>query len=248
MQATPEFGLLPRDRTFARSLPAFLLPYLAYVALASLPHGLLTPAGAEALRFAVVAALMLAFRKSYSLGPRLTVRQAVLAFGAAFAALALWFFLYRAALALPFESFRTRLDDAAATEPGPAYAALRALNSVLLVPLFEEWLCRAYVAELMSGLPRGGPFSARLAARMDERPASLAAPPLAKAAVWGAALVFVLGHGVAAWPAALAYFAFTTALYRKTGSFRACVMVHALVNLAIAVLVQLDPALRFLWY
>ncbi|MBW8887983.1 MAG: CPBP family intramembrane metalloprotease [Fibrobacteres bacterium] len=249
MEVTPDFGLLPRDRSFAQSLPAFLLPYLAYVALASLPHRFLPPAAAEALRFAVVGSLMLAYRRAYRLGPPLTVRPALAALGTALCALALWAILYRLTLALPLPLFRSQLDSAAATDPGPLYAAFRGLNSVLLVPFFEELFCRAFLGELLAGMPsRPGGFLARLALRMDEHPGPLSRPPAQGRAAWGCALVFTLGHGLAAWPAAFAYFALTTVLYRQTRSFRACVAVHGLANLGIAILVSLAPGMRFLWY
>ena len=248
MEVTPDFGLSPRDRSFAESLPAFLLPYLAYVALASLPHRFL-PAAAEALRFAVVGSLMLGYRRSYRLGPQLTVRTALAALGLALCALALWVLVYRLTLALPLPLFRSQMDSAAATDPGPLYAAFRALNSGLLVPFFEELFCRVFLGEVLAGMPsRPGGFMARLALRMDEHPGPLSRPPARGRAAWGCALVFTLGHGLAAWPAAFAYFVLTTAFYRKTGSFRACVAIHGLVNLGIAVLVLVGPGMRFLWY
>jgi hypothetical protein len=243
----PDYGLVPRDRAFLRSFPAFALPYAAYAALASLPHRFLAPAAAEALRFAVVGLLLLAFRRAYRLGPRLGWRQAAAAVPVALAALALWVLLYRLGLALP--PFRAQMDAASAADPGAAYAFLRALNSVLLVPVFEELFCRGYVGELLYGMPAGpGGFSARLGIRMDDHPAPLAEPPLNRLAAYGSALIFVLGHPLAAWPAALAYFALTTVFYRKTRSFRACVLIHGLVNLGIAALVLASPDLRFLWY
>jgi membrane protease YdiL (CAAX protease family) len=161
--------------------------------------------------------------------------------------LAAWILLYRLGLALP--PFRAQMDAASAADPGRAYAMMRTLNSVLLVPLFEELFCRAYVGELLGGMSAGpGGFSARLGLRMDEHPVALAEPPLNRRAVLGSTLIFVLGHPVAAWPAAVAYFALTTFVYRKTRSFRACVLVHALVNLGIAVLALAVPGMRFLWY
>jgi hypothetical protein len=76
----------------------------------------------------------------------------------------------------------------------------------------------------------------------------LSRPPAQGRAAWGCALVFTLGHGLAAWPAAFTYFALTTLFYRKTMSFRACVAVHGLVNLGIAILVLTGSGMRFLWY
>jgi membrane protease YdiL (CAAX protease family) len=243
----PDYGLVPQDRPFLRSFPAFALPYAAYAALASLPHRFMAPAAAEALRFAVVGLLLLAFRRAYRLGPRLGWRPAAAVLPAALLALALWVLSYRLGLALPI--FHGQMDAASAAGPGPYYSLLRALNSVLFVPLFEELFCRGYVGELLTGMPdRPGGFSARLGIRMDAHPVPLAEPPLDKLAVRGSALIFILGHPLAAWPAALAYFALTTVLYRKTRSFRACVLAHGLVNLGIAVLVLTVPDMRFLWY
>ena len=240
-------GLLPGDRSFAQSLPAFLIPYVAYVALPSLLGRLLPAEAADALRFAVVAALLWAFRKSYRFGRPLTARQAGLAAAAAVAALALWVLSYRLALSLPW--WRPQLASAAAAQPSEAYWLARALNSVLLVPLFEELFCRAWVGELLHGLPSGpGGFSARLGHRMDDHPGALSTPPLSRAAVIGCTLVFMAGHNLSAWPAAAAYFLFTSWVYRRTGSFRVCVLVHGLVNLGVALLVRLGPDMRFLWF
>ena len=247
MDATPDYGLLPRGRTFAQSLPAFLVPYFAYAALASAPHRFLPMAAAEGLRFAVVLLLMLAFRRAYRFGPPLSARQAAAAAGMGLAGLAIWVLLYRSALALPV--FRPALASAAATDPGPAYVVLRALNSVLLVPVFEELFCRAYAGEYLAGLrAKAGGLSARLFARMEEMPMPLSAPPTDRLAAGGSALIFMLGHGLAAWPAALGYFAVTTALYRRTRSFRACVLAHGLANLGVALLAHAGPGMRYLWY
>lgn len=240
-------GLLPRDRSFAQSLPAFLIPYVAYVGLPSVLGRLLPAETADALRFAMVAALLWWFRKSFRFGPALNARQAAVAASAAVAALALWVLCYRMALSLPW--WRPQLASAAAAQPSDAYWVWRALNSVLLVPLFEELFCRAWVGELLHGLPAGpGGFSARLGRRMDDHPVALGAPPVSRGAVIGCTLFFTAGHNLSAWPAAVAYFLFTTWIYRRTGSFRVCVLIHGLVNLGVAALVRLGPDLRFLWF
>lgn len=241
-----DYGLLPRDRSFAQSLPAFVLPFAAYVILPSVLGPLLRPAHADGARFLIVAALLIAFRKSYRFGPAFTARQLGFAAAAAVAALGIWFACYRLALALPW--WRPQLASAAAAQFDGAYWITRTLNSVLLVPIFEELFCRAWVGELLHGLKGAGSFTARLGTRFDDHPGPLAAPPLSRAAVVGSTLVFTLGHNTSAWPAAAAYFLFTTWVYRKTGSFRACVLIHALGNLGIALLVRIGPDLRFLWF
>jgi membrane protease YdiL (CAAX protease family) len=246
----PDYSLLPKDRTFAQLLPAYLLPYAAYVGIGSLPAGPLGPDAAGFARFAVVAALLWHFRKSYRFGPRLTPRQSLAACGGAIAALILWILAYRFSLALPW--WRSHLDAAGAAQPSLTYWAMRSVNSALLVPLFEELFCRAYLGELLFGLAPGrgvaGGFSARLGLRMDATPMPLPAPPVVPYAVAGSALLFSFGHDPSAWLPALAYFLFTSWLYARTRSFRVCILVHALVNLAIAGLVLGRPEMKFLWF
>lgn len=242
-----DLGLLPRDRSFAQSLPAFLIPYVAYVGLPSVLGRLLAAEASEALRFAVVAALLWWFRKSFRFGPALSAHQVGIAAVTAVAALSLWVLCYRLALSLPW--LRPHLASAAAAQPSEAYWVVRAMNSVLLVPLFEELFCRAWMGELLHGLPSGPEgFSARMGRRMDDHPIALVAPPVSRAAVIGSTLFFMAGHNLSSWLAAAVYFLFTTWVYRRTGSFRVCVLVHGLVNLGVAALVRLGPDMRFLWF
>lgn len=257
----PDYSLLPRDAGFAQSLPAFLFPYAAYVGLGSVPSAWLGAGILAALRFAVVAGLLWYFRKRYRFGPPLTFRLILIAFGGAMAALALWILAYRFSLALPW--WRAHLASAAATGLTKEYWVGRAVNSALLVPIFEELLCRAYVPEFLQGLPGVSPadshrtgavpslasrLASRLGDRLDERPEALSAPPLSRFAILGATAIFTMGHDLSAWPAAVLYYLFTTWLYARTRSFRVCMVVHGLVNLAIAGLVPASPAMRFLWF
>jgi hypothetical protein len=246
-RAPADYSLLPRDRSFGQSLAPFLLPYAAYVGLGALPASLLAPEASGPLRFLAVAALLFAFRKRYRFGPPLTARQVWMSLLGALAALALWILSLRFCLALSWWHARLAVAEAAPLATG--YWVGRAVNSALLVPVFEELFCRAWLMELFQGLPRGpGGFSARLGARLDDHPGPLAAPPLSAASVLGATLLFSLGHEAAAWLPAALYFLFTTWLYRKTASFRVCIAVHGLVNLALAVLVAWRPEMRFLWF
>jgi hypothetical protein len=83
---------------------------------------------------------------------------------------------------------------------------------------------------------------------MDAHPKALGAPPLSASSVIGSTLFFTLGHDVSAWIPAALYFALTTWLYARTRSFRLCVLVHALTNLAIAVALLRHSEMRFLWF
>ena len=246
-QAEADLGLLPRDRSFAQSLPAFLFPYVAYVGLASLPQRFLPAEAAYGLRFAAVAALLWCFRRKYRFGPALGPGQIAIACAAAPVVLALWILCYRLSLALPW--WQPQLASAGAARPSDLYIVLRTLNSALLVPVFEELFCRAWLAELLFGLPSApGGFSARLGRRMDDHPVALAAPPLSRLSAWGCALLFTIGHNASAWLPALVYFGVTNWIYRRTRSFRVCVLIHGLVNLGIAGLVRAFPDLAFLWF
>lgn len=242
-----EYSLLPEDRSFASLLPAFLFPYIAYVGLGSLPADLIGTDEAGLLRFGVVALLLTLFRKHYRFGAALTPRLILIALAASLGSFALWVASYRLSLALPW--WHARLAGAESARPSSVYWVFRAVNSVLLVPVFEELFCRAYLSELFRELPRdAGGFFGSLSRRMDARPTALAAPPLSAASVIGSTLLFTLGHDVSAWIPAALYFAFTTWLYARTRSFALCVLVHALTNLAIAGAVLQGAAMQFLWF
>ncbi|MDB5106644.1 MAG: hypothetical protein JWP91_4333 [Fibrobacteres bacterium] len=242
------YGLLSRDRTFADLLPAYLLPYAAYVGLGALT-GAIGPDAVVLARFVAVAWLLWHFRARYRFGPPLTLRPVLIAIAASAGALALWILAYRFSLALPW--WRGHLAGAEAAEPSAFYWIGRTVNSALLVPVFEEGFCRAWLGELLFGLGmRSGPggFPARLGERMDSHPVPLSSPPLSAISVLGCTVLFSLGHAPSAWIAAALYFLFTSWIYAMTGSFRVCLVVHGLVNLAIAGLAYGMPGMRFLWF
>jgi uncharacterized protein len=242
-----DFSLLPKDETFSGLLIPFLLPYAAYVGLGALPAGIVPPEMVGLARFLIVAALLWHFRKRYRFGPRPTPRLLAVSAAASVAALALWVVSYRLSLALPW--WRDHLASAEAARPTMAYWTARAVNSALLVPLFEELFCRAYLTELLFGISKGpGGFTSRLGRRIDEYPSPLPAPPLSLFSVAAVAALFALGHDMSAWIPAALYFAFTSWIYARTRSFLVCVVIHGLVNLAIAFMVLLNPGMRFLWF
>lgn len=287
-----DFSLLPKGKTFAQSLPAFVLPYFAYVALGSVPDVVLR----SVLRLVVTGALLLHFRREYRSGRPLAGADWMWTLGGALAATALWVISLRLCLEAPW--WRARLAAAEGAPFPPLYLALRGLNSALLVPVFEESLCRVYipeailaavgakdpensgavagagVAETAAGGPAGGSATGAAAAGgaaeiagggspgrsatsggapatpkswLDLPARSLGAPPLAPAAFWGASLCFALGHDVTAMLPALIYFAFTGWIYARTRSLRVVMVIHGIVNLAIALLAGWKPELRFLW-
>lgn len=240
-----DFSLLPKDRTFRDLLPAFLLPYLAYVAIPGLLSGLIGPDLAQAVRFLAVGGLLLLFRRSYAFGPRLGAAQAGVAVVAAVAATLVWIVSLRLLLELPF--WRERFEAARGTDFSLLYAVLRTLNSVLLVPVFEELFCRVWVQELAHPSPERGPDPGR-PGLLDRFPRRLPAPPLSARAVLVAAAVFALGHDLPSILPAVLYFLITAAAYAHTRSFRAVILIHALANLGVAAAAWTRPDFRFLWF
>jgi hypothetical protein len=237
-----DYSLLAKDRTFRDQLPAFVLPYFAYVGMVPLVGGFLGPDLAQAARFLVVAALLLHFRRAYAFGPRLSPAHLPIALAVAALATVLWISALRPMLSLPH--FQPQLAKALDQDYSLLYFALRAANSILLVPLFEELLTRAYIPEAALA-PAADQKGLGL---FDRRPRPLPAPPLAARAVAAAAMLFALGHDLASWPAALLYYLLVTACYAWTRNFRLCVLIHALVNLALAVLVLSRPDMKYLWF
>jgi membrane protease YdiL (CAAX protease family) len=242
-------GLLPMDRTFGRLFPVFALPYAAYVSLGALPASLIAPEAAGALRFLIVIALLWLFRKNFRFGPPLTPRLILIGFAAGLAATALWVLArFSPAYSFSFSPSSPLSPDEAPAFPSLAAWALRAASSVLLVPIFEELFCRAYLGEFLYRVPEGaGSFMTRLTHRWDDYPEPLPGPPLSALSVMGCTVFFALGHDASAWAAAALYFGFTSWVYARTRSFGVCVMVHAMANFAIAALVLWKPAMGFLW-
>jgi membrane protease YdiL (CAAX protease family) len=81
---------------------------------------------------------------------------------------------------------------------------------------------------------------------LEQHPERLSALPLSIFAVTGASLVFAAGHHAYEYPAAVAYFLFTTWVYKKTRSLWVCILIHGLTNLAIATLVRVY-GMTWLW-
>jgi hypothetical protein len=252
-----DYSLLPRDRTFAQLLWPFVAPYLLYVAMGVVPQEEIR----SILRLLEVGAVLFIFRRQYRFGPALRAAHWAWLLGGAAAATALWALSLR--LCLEFPWWRGRFALAEAAHFSPLYIALRGFNSALLVPIFEELLCRVYLPELIQAgragkkrlpvadlSPGAGPSpSPGPSPRdwLDASPRPLDKPPLTAAAFLGATAFFAFGHDGPAFLPAILYFGFTGWIYARTRSFRVVVGIHGLVNLAIAVGAAWKPELRFLW-
>jgi membrane protease YdiL (CAAX protease family) len=120
---------------------------------------------------------------------------------------------------------------------------------VVLVALFEELFTRVYLLGWFhqAGLQRRekGVVDAVLDT-LDQPPQNFGRLPLSAFSVILATLVFAGGHQPQEYLSAVLYFALTSWLYHRTGSLWACILVHGLTNLAIALLSRYG-GMGFLW-
>ena len=129
------------------------------------------------------------------------------------------------------------------------YFWLRLVNSVVLVAIFEELFMRVYV---MGWLFQAGSqrrekgLVGAILDTLEQHPVAMPVLPLSIFSVVGTTLVFAAGHQTHEYLSAVLYFVFTTWLYKKTGNLWACILVHGLTNLAIALMVRY-AGLAWLW-
>ena len=209
----------------------YILPYMAYVAIASLPADILPREVNYGLRLAVVTALLLWARRWYCslTGPGSPLVSACCGTAAGVAGAGLW-----VVLLAPFVP-----AEAPAGWSGLSFA-LRLVAAGLLVPVFEELMMRGYVFRLAlqwdkeRGMGTGQPFHAAL----DERFLDEVKPgEWSWAAVGISTLVFTAGHGMPEWPASIAYGLLMCALWAWRKDLVSCIAAHATTNIVLAVYV-----------
>ena len=209
----------------------YALPYFAYVGLASVPADLLGREANYGLRLLVVGALLLWARRWFCTlrGPG-SVRGS-LAWGTVVGLIGagLW-----VALLAPFVS-------AAEATPWTAAAFwLRFAAAGALVPVFEEMAMRCFVFRLALqwGQERDKGTQAPLQAVLDERSLDDVRPgEWSWTAVFVSTAVFAAGHGMAEWPAAVAYGLLMCALWVARKDLVSCMAAHASTNVTLALYV-----------
>jgi membrane protease YdiL (CAAX protease family) len=238
-------ALFPSERSFKSLAPAFVGPYLVFVAIASIPATWL-PAGAGQLaKGLLTAGLLIYFRRSYRLGliHPTALLAAVLWLPCA---LLVWIGPYYLLAALGFVDLAAMAGDTSFTG---AYFWMRIFNSVVLVALFEELFTRVYLLGwfYQAGLQRRkkGAVDAVLDT-LDQPPRNFGRLPISAFSVILTTLVFAGGHQPHEYLSAVLYFSVTTWLYHRTGSLWACIVVHGLTNLVIAFLARY-AGMGFLW-
>jgi uncharacterized protein len=201
----------------------YVLPYAAYVGLASLGGLGLSPEATYALQIAgTAAALAFSLRSLRPLtGPRPLAGSLALGSAAGIAGAALWL------------GAHDRQIDPGGEPWSPAYVALRALAAVGLVPLFEEQLMRGYVLGLATQWDRARAagdaqafdtaFTRRSIAQLEPGAATWLAIALSS-------IAFAAGHAPSQWPVALLYGAGMALLWKARGDLACCVAAHATTN------------------
>lgn len=205
----------------------YMAPYLAYVAIASIPGDLLSREVNYGLRLVVVTALLLWARRWYCslTGPGSPLVSALWGIAAGVVGTGLWIVLLA-----PFVTAKAGSDWS-----GLSFA-LRLVAAGLLVPVFEELMMRGYVFRLALQWGRErGRGGAALQAALDERSLEeVGAGEWSWIAVIVSTLVFTAGHGMPEWPAAIAYGLLMCALWAWRRDLLSCVVAHATTNIALA--------------
>ena len=237
--------LLADDRSFQDLLWPYLIPYLVYVVISSIPDSLFPAEAVQGAKLAATALVLLWFLKHYRFGPLKPVYGGI-ALLALPAALLCWigpFYLLTA----------SGISEVVSTGVGERFSApyfyLRVLNSAVLVAVFEELFIRVYVMGWLhqAGVQRQEKgMVASVLDTLDQRPQLLNTLPLSPFAVIGATLAFTASHQVHEYLSAALYFLFTTWLYKKSGSLWVCILIHGLTNFTIALLVRY-AGMGWLW-
>jgi hypothetical protein len=209
----------------------YALPYFAYVGLASLPADILGREANYGLRLLVVGALLLWARRWFCplRGPGSVPGSLAWGAVAGLAGAALW-----VALLAPFVS------AAEATPWTPSAFWLRFAAAGALVPVFEEMAMRCFVFRLALqwGQERGKGSPAPLQAVLDGRSLNDVGPgEWSWTAVLVSTAVFAAGHGMAEWPAAVAYGLLMCVLWVRRRDLVSCIAAHAVTNAALALYV-----------
>jgi membrane protease YdiL (CAAX protease family) len=229
--------LLPGNMTFGALLWPYLTPYMVFVLISSIPETLLAPQLGQVMKLVLTGGVLLWFRRHYRFGP-LSAKHALLALAALPVALLTWigpFYLLSAVGIIDFDKMGIGADFSG------TFFWLRLVNTVFLVAVFEELFVRVHVMGWMyqAGLQRPEKtIISSILDTMDQHPRPLSPPPLSRFSIVGATLVFAAGHHPYEYLSASLYFLFTTWIYRQTRSLWACILIHGLSNLAIALLAR----------
>ncbi len=200
------------------------------------------------MKFVTVAGALVYYRANYTFG-RFQTQDVLIAILCTPFLLAVWvyplyFFLSNGIGAIPSAGL-------AELNKPIIYFGLRLVNSVILVAVFEELLCRVYFLQYLfdAGNCRDTDisFSDRLFSPADKKPEPLQQLPLSYFSVIGVTLFFTFGHDLPSYLSAILYFSVTNFIYWKTRSLWICILIHSFTNLGVALLVRYRD-MQWLWF
>jgi membrane protease YdiL (CAAX protease family) len=234
---TDYIELIDQSKSYSLLLLPYLSPYLAYVLFSSIPASVLSPTIAQGLKLLATSTTLIYFWKNYRFGP-LKIRHAWIAIFGLPIALATWIIPFFILEAIGWQA----TSGGEIGDPVPEmYFALRLINSVVLVAVFEELFIRVYIMQwfFQASQQKGkSSFLNSLLDTFEQRPTPIKQLPLNTFSLLGASLVFAAGHSPIEYPSAILYFLFTTWLYYKCRSIWICIITHGLTNLMIALAVR----------
>ncbi len=205
----------------------YLLPYLLYTGIASLPQAWLGPELNYGARLVATAAALVWFWRRYVplRGPHAPLPSVLIGAAVGLVGTGLWI-----ALLHPFVE-----------RGGEAWSAtafwLRTLCAGVVVPLFEEWLMRGYILRLAVQWVRArragasDPFDHAFSRSSINEVEPGAWTPLA---VVISTVLFTLGHTSHEWPAAATYGLLMAGLWILRKDLLSCVAAHAATNISLA--------------
>lgn len=206
----------------------YAIPYLAYVAIASLPGDLVAPEANYALRFVVVVVLLAWARRWYCplRGPQAPGISVVVGLAAGLVGAVLWI-----GLLAPFVQQRPLAPWSNAS------FVLRLAAAGLLVPVFEELLMRGFIFRLAlqwDQARRQGDRQA-LQTALDDRSVNAVRPgEWSWLAVAISTAAFTAGHHLQEWQAAIAFGLLMSFLWVYRKDLLSCIVAHAVTNVTLA--------------
>ena len=211
----------------------YAAPYLAYVFIASVLGDVVSVEINYLLRFVVTGALLIWAWKWYIplSGPRSLLSSLVNGCIFGFIGCVLWIFCL-----LPFT------DPETATPWSSTGFVLRLISAGLLVPVFEELMVRgfAFRLALQWDRERQKKNDAPLHTALHEQSINdLDSAQWSWAAVIISTLVFMIGHAVSEWPAAVVYGLLLCFLLIKQKDLLSCIVAHGTTNILLAIYVVL---------
>jgi membrane protease YdiL (CAAX protease family) len=240
------FNLLPDSRNYSNLFLPFFLPYAIYICVRSIPPELIPAWSVQLLAFLSVSFVLILLRENYRI-ESFEMKQLAIALLFTPALLCLWIYPLRFFISI-LETQKNSPSLSASTV-SELYFYLRLINSVFLVALFEEFLCRIYLMQYLFEVSRNTDtpdFVDRIMSPLHARPDKLDRLPFSCFSVLGSTLFFTLGHGTSSYCSAILYFSATNILYWKTESIWTCILTHSFTNLGIALLVKYN-GMGFLW-